>query len=65
MVESLNSLVGTTLLCHYGETNYAFPIGGLVQPGETLTTATNRHCRHLFNFRIEQDDRFYIAKELN
>jgi len=25
MAESVNSLVGTTLLCHYGETNYIFP----------------------------------------
>ncbi len=34
MAESVNSLVGTTLLCHYGDTNDIFPIGGLVQPGE-------------------------------
>jgi hypothetical protein len=36
MAYSVNSLVGTTLLCHYGETNYVFPIGGMVQPSETL-----------------------------
>jgi len=30
MAESVNSLVGSTLLCHYGETNDIFPIGGLV-----------------------------------
>ena len=40
MTESVNSLVGTTLLYHYGETNDVFPIGGLVQPGKTLTHAT-------------------------
>jgi hypothetical protein len=61
MAESVNSLVGTTLLCHYGETSDILPIGGLVQPGETLTTATIRHCRHLDNFRIEQNDRLYTA----
>ena len=44
MAESVNSLVGTTLLCHYGGTNDIFPIGGLVQPGETLTVAAIRHC---------------------
>jgi hypothetical protein len=65
MAENINSLVGSTLLCHYGETHDVFPIGGLVQPGETLTTATIRHCRHRDNFRIEQNDRLYIAKELN
>jgi len=65
MAESVDSLVGTTLLCHYGETNDVFPINGLVQLGETLTTATIRHCRHLVNFRIEQKVSLYIAKELD
>ena len=32
---------------------------------ETLTTAAIRHCRHLVNFRIEQNDRLDIAKELD
>jgi hypothetical protein len=36
-----------------------------VQSGETLSTAAIRHCRHLVNFRIEQNDRLFIAKELN
>ena len=35
MVERVNSLIGTTLLCHYRETNDIFPIGGLVEPGKT------------------------------
>ena len=30
MIESVNSLVDTTILCHYGETNDVFPIGDLV-----------------------------------
>jgi hypothetical protein len=57
IAKSINGLVGTTLLCHYGEANYVFPIGGIVQPSETLTTAVIRHCRHLVNFNIEQNDR--------
>ena len=65
MAESVNSLVGTALLCQYGETNDIFPIGGLVQPCETLTLAAIRHCRHLVNVRIEQNDHLYIAKELD
>jgi ADP-ribose pyrophosphatase YjhB (NUDIX family) len=60
MVEHINSLVGSTLLCHYGETHDVFPIGGLVQPGETLTNAAIRHCHHLVNFRVEKIDRLYI-----
>jgi len=63
--ENINGLVGTTLLCHHGETNDFFPIGGLVQSGETLASASTRHCRHLVNFRIEQNDRLYIVKSLN
>ena len=39
MAESINRLVGSTLICHYGETHDVFPIGSLVQPGETLTAA--------------------------
>ncbi len=65
MAESINSLVGSTVLCHYGETQDVFPIGGLVQPGETLTAEAIRYCRHPVNFRLEQNDRLYIAKELN
>jgi hypothetical protein len=65
MAESDNFLVGMTLLCHYGETNDIFPIGGLTQPCETLIVAVIRHCRHMVNFRIEQNDRLHIAKELN
>ena len=34
-----------------------------MQPGETLTFAAIRHCRHLANFRIEKNDRLYIAKD--
>ena len=36
MEEIINSLVDTALLCHYEETNDFFPIGGLVQLGETF-----------------------------
>ena len=62
MAENINSLVGSALFCHCGETHNVFPIGGLVQPGETLTAATICHCRHLVYFRIEQNDRLYIYK---
>jgi hypothetical protein len=62
MVENINSFKGSTLLCHYGETHDVFPIGGLVQSGETLRATTIRHCRHLVDFHIRQNDRLCIAK---
>jgi len=65
MAESVNSLVGMILLCHYGETNNIFPIGGIVQLDETLTTTTISHCRHRVNFHIEQNYRLYIATDLD
>jgi hypothetical protein len=40
MAGSVNSLVRTTLLHHYGETNDIFSFVGLVQPGETSTAVT-------------------------
>jgi len=65
ITDNINSLVGSTSHCHYGETHDVFPIVGLVHSSETLTTATIRYCRHLVNFRIEQNYRLYIAKELD
>ena len=65
MVEIAYSLVGSTLICHYGETNDIFPIGGIVQPCEVLTNIAIRRCRHRFNFVIEQNDRLYVAKALD
>jgi hypothetical protein len=61
MTESVYSFVDTTLLCQYGGTNDFLPIRGLVQPCETLSTTTIRHFRHLVDFRIEHNDRLYIA----
>ncbi len=65
MAESVNSLVGKTLLYYYMETNDVFPIVGLVQSDETLMAEAIRHCGHLVNFRIEHNDRLYIAEVLD
>ena len=65
MSDSVNSLVTGTLVCHYGETNDAFLVGGLVRPGETLMASAIRHCRHLVNFHFSPNDRLYLAKILN
>jgi hypothetical protein len=50
--EEPNDLIGSGLFNHYGETNYVFLIGGLVQTGENLIACAIRHCRHPVNFRF-------------
>jgi len=66
ILDKINGIVQDTLLCHYGETNYAFLVGGLVQLGKTLMPcATIRHCRHLENFRLAHNDRLYLVKTMD
>ena len=62
MPRIINGIVQDTQLCHYGDTNDAFLVGGLVQPGETLMTCAIRHCCHLVNFRPAHNDRLYLVK---
>ncbi len=64
MTESTNS-IPSGLLCHYGENGDVFPIGGLIEPNETLVGSAIRHCRHLVNYRVRPNDRLYLAKMLN
>ena len=61
MGDTINDIVRGTLLCHYGATNDAFLVGGLVQPGETIMAGAIRHSRHLVNFRLAQNDRLYLV----
>jgi hypothetical protein len=64
MSKSINGIAGS-LFCHYGETDDAFLIGGLVEPNETLTPSAIRHCRRLVNFCRRTNQRFYLAKVIN
>jgi len=64
MPESTNGIAGS-LFCHYGETNDAFLIGGLVEPNETLTAGAIRHCRRLVDFTLMPNHRLYLAKIIN
>jgi len=62
MSENINGLVGS-LFCHYGETDDAFIIVGVVQPNnETLMASGIRHCRRLVDFRLKPSHRLYLAK---
>jgi hypothetical protein len=62
MSSKINGIVLGTILCHYGETNDAFLVGGLVQPDETLMASAIHYCRHLVNFQLAQNDHLYLAK---
>jgi hypothetical protein len=64
MSESVNGIAGS-LFCHYGETDDAFLIGGLVEPKETLIASAIRHCRRLVDFSPRHNQRFYLAKVIN
>jgi hypothetical protein len=65
MSDTINNLVASTLICHYGETHDAFLVGVLVNPCETLMASGIRHCRHLVNFHLARTDRLYLARVLN
>ena len=45
-----NYFTSSATLCRYGSTNGVFPIGGLVDIGETTIATDSRHYRQLVNF---------------
>ena len=53
------------MFCHYGETDDAFLIGGVVEPNETLIASVIRHCRRLVDFSRKPSHRLYLAKVIN
>jgi hypothetical protein len=60
----INGTAGS-LFCHYGETDNAFLIGGLVEPNETLMASAIRHCRRLVHFCLRPNHRLYLVKLIN
>ncbi len=48
----IKSLAPSSLFCNYGDTNDVFPIGGLVDIGETPIDAILRYLRELAGFRL-------------
>jgi hypothetical protein len=64
MSKSINGIVGS-VFCHYGETDAAFLIGGLLEPNETLMASAIRHCRRLVDFCLMPNHRLYLAKVIN
>ena len=64
MLNNINGIVQGTLICHFGDTNDPL-LGWLVQPGETLMACAIRHCRHLVNFCLAQNDFLYLVKTMD
>ena len=50
-----DSLTSIAIFCRYGSTKDVFPIGGLVDIGETAIAAGSRYCRQLVNFVIKHE----------
>jgi hypothetical protein len=66
MEKNGDSMVASSLCCHYGDTYDVFLIGDLVQPRETLMACVIHHWRHVVNlFRFTQNSRLYLAKVFN
>jgi len=49
---NIKSLAPSSMFCHYGDRNDVFPIGGLVNIGETPIAAILRYLRELAGFRL-------------
>ncbi len=49
---NIKSLAPSSLFYHYGDTNVVFPIGGLVDIGETPIAAILWYLRELVGFRL-------------
>jgi len=64
MSESINGIDGS-VFGHYGGSDDAFLIGGLVEPNDTLMAGAIRHCRRLVDLCLKPNHRLYLAKVIN
>ncbi len=64
MVVQHNSLYFSAMLCRYGDTKDVFPIGGLVDIGETPIAAGSRYYRQLNNFVLKPHDHACLFRDL-
>jgi hypothetical protein len=61
-----NSLTSSAIICRYRNRMTCFPIGGLVDIGETPIAPGSRYYRQLINFEFKPHDRlclFPVQKE--
>jgi len=64
MSKHVYGIVGS-MFCHYGETDDAFLIGGLVEPNETMMASAIRDCRQLVNLCLKPNHRLYLTNIIN
>ena len=59
--KDLKTLAPSSLVCHYGDMNDVFPIGGIVGIGETPIAAILRYLRELAGFRLARISRLFLC----
>ncbi len=62
--EDIKSLAPNSLFCHYGDTNDVFPIGGIVDIGETPIAAILRYLRKLAGFRLACNSPMFLCNAI-
>ena len=60
-----SSLTSSAIFCRYGSTKDVFPIGGLVDIGETAIAAGSRYCRQLVNFVLTSPEQLCLFRVLD
>ena len=60
-----SSLTSSAIFCRYGSTKDVFPIGGLVDIGESAIVAGSRYCRQLINFVLTSPAQLCLFKVLD
>ena len=64
MSNSEDSLTSSIILCHYGNANDLFPVGGLVDIDETPIEAGIRYYRELIYF-VQRSDMLNLFKVID
>ena len=60
-----SSLTSSAIFCRYGSTKDVFPIGGLVDIGESAIVAGSRYRRQLINFVLTSHEQLCLFKVLD
>jgi hypothetical protein len=60
-----SSLISSAIFCRYGSTKDVFPIGGLVDIGESAIVAGSRYCRQLIGFVLKSPQQRWLFKVLD
>ena len=57
-----NYIIPVVVVCHYGDMNDTFLIGGLVLHNETLVACAFRRCNQLARIYFSRHERIYLYK---